>query len=154
MWAQLAEAKWRRDLSEQCDDIQMFDATFSVGIVLGPETYELLQMMRTEDTPVSRQVIEVVHDDGDEQVDDEKRAEHEERDEIRIGEVDAANVSRTVVLVVVGLRIALDLFAIRAGQHDLLPCFARRCAITKKPLVRDKSFNRCNGSVSEVRARL
>lgn len=46
----------------------MFDAAFGVRIVLAPEAHELVQMVRTQDGPVTRQVIEVVHDDGHEQI--------------------------------------------------------------------------------------
>lgn len=37
-------------------------------IVLGPNPNELVQMMRAQNTGVPRQVVKVVHDDGDEQV--------------------------------------------------------------------------------------
>lgn len=39
-------------------------------IVLGPEPDEFVEMMRPENGPVARQVIEIVHDDSDEQIDD------------------------------------------------------------------------------------
>ena len=39
-------------------------------VVLRPLADKLVEMMWTEDRPVARQVVEVVHDDGHEQVDD------------------------------------------------------------------------------------
>jgi len=38
-------------------------------IVLGPKSDELFEMVWTKDGPITRQVIEVVHYDGHEQVD-------------------------------------------------------------------------------------
>lgn len=48
----------------------MFDATLSIRVVLAPQSNELVQVMRTQDWPVSGEIVKVVHDDGDEQVDD------------------------------------------------------------------------------------
>lgn len=42
----------------------------SFWVVLGPDPLELIQMMRSQDRPVTRQVIKVVHDDSHKQVDD------------------------------------------------------------------------------------
>lgn len=125
---EFSEAERRRDLSEQGDHVQMLDSAFGVRIVLGPETDELLQVVGTEDGPVPRQVVEVVHDDGHEQVDnlelspyqgrrsptDQERAQHEERDEIRIGKVHPALGVR-VPFVLVRERVALDFVPARAG---------------------------------------
>ena len=41
-------------------------------VVLGPDPLELVQVMRAQNRPITRQVIKVVHDDGDKQVDDLK----------------------------------------------------------------------------------
>lgn len=89
----------------------MLDPALSVRIVLGPETDELLQVVWAENTPVSREVVEVVHDDGHEQVNNEERAEHEEGDEVGISEVDAAQRFR-IRLVVVTRRVALDILSL------------------------------------------
>ena len=40
------------------------------GIVFGPETNELVEMMRPENRPIAREIIEIVHDDSNEQIDD------------------------------------------------------------------------------------
>lgn len=40
------------------------------GVVLGPDPLELVEVVGAEDGPVARQVVEVVHDDGHEEVDD------------------------------------------------------------------------------------
>ena len=47
-------------------------------------------MMRTKDGPVTREIVKVVHDDGDEQVEDEEGAEDEEADEVNVGEIGSA----------------------------------------------------------------
>ena len=39
-------------------------------IVFGPETNELIEMMRPENRPIPREIIEIVHDDSNEQIDD------------------------------------------------------------------------------------
>lgn len=49
-----------------------------VRIVLGPDPYELVEMMGAQDRRVAREVIEVVHDDGDEEIQHEERAEEDE----------------------------------------------------------------------------
>ena len=46
--------------------------------------------MRAQDRPVSGQVVEVVHDDGHEEVEDEEGTEDEEADEVNVGKVGAA----------------------------------------------------------------
>lgn len=48
----------------------MFNATLGIGIVLGPQANKLVQVVRPENRPISRQVVEVVHDNGDEEIDD------------------------------------------------------------------------------------
>lgn len=39
-------------------------------VILGPDPFEFIQMMRTKDRPIPRQVVKVVHDNGYEEVDD------------------------------------------------------------------------------------
>lgn len=41
-----------------------------LGVVFRPESDEFVEMMRTKNRPIASQVIEVVHDDGNEQIDD------------------------------------------------------------------------------------
>jgi hypothetical protein len=48
----------------------MLDSPLGVGVVLAPQTNKLVQVMWTQDGPISGQVVKVVHDDGHEQVDD------------------------------------------------------------------------------------
>ena len=44
-------------------------------------------MMSAEDRRVSGEIVKVVHDDSDEQIQHEERAEEDERDEIAVGHV-------------------------------------------------------------------
>ena len=69
MWAQFAKAQRRRYLSEQSDHVQVFDPAFGVRVVLAPQAHELVQMMRSQNRPIARQIIEIVHNDGHEQID-------------------------------------------------------------------------------------
>lgn len=66
MRAEFTETQGRRYLSEESDHVQVLDTTFRVGIVLGPQTNKLVQMVRTQDRPIPRQVIEIVHNYSDE----------------------------------------------------------------------------------------
>lgn len=70
MRAKFAEAERRRDFPQQRDDVEVLDSPLGVGVILTPQTNELVQVVRTQDGPISGQVVKVVHDDGHEQVDD------------------------------------------------------------------------------------
>ena len=94
-----------------------------VRIVLGPDTHEFVEMMGAEDGRVARQIIEVVHDDGDEEIEHEEGAEEDETDEVSVGEVRAALVARLL-----GARVAGLLGY--AGQHDVRPGLARRASFS------------------------
>ena len=41
----------------------------------------------TENGPIPGEIVEVVHDDRDEQVEDEEAAEDEEGDEVEVGDI-------------------------------------------------------------------
>ena len=66
MGTKLSESERRRDLPQEGDHVDVLDPALGIGIVLAPEPDELVQMVRTQDRPISGQVVEVVHDDGDE----------------------------------------------------------------------------------------
>lgn len=70
MRAKLAKAEWRRNLSQQRDDIEMLDPTLGVRIVFAPKSDELVEVMWTKNRPIAGQIIKVVHDNGHKQVDD------------------------------------------------------------------------------------
>jgi hypothetical protein len=44
---ELPEAEWRRDLSEEGDDVHVFDPTLRIRIILGPQPHKLVQMVGT-----------------------------------------------------------------------------------------------------------
>lgn len=95
MRTELAEAERRRDTSQEIDYFQVLYASSArevrggrmhwgalstgagergvrllrFGIVFGPETNEFVEMVRPEDGPIASQVVEVVHDDSHEQID-------------------------------------------------------------------------------------
>lgn len=68
---------------------------------------------------VPRQVIEIVHDDGDEQIQHQERTEEDERDEIGVRYVRAA-----ATFLFTGFRVARA--TLHAGQHYVRPCLASR----------------------------
>lgn len=99
----------------------MFYPPLGVRVVLAPQPNKLVQVVRSQDTPIARQVVKVVHDDGHKQVDDEERAEHVERDKVGEGDAGAA----TLVAGVVRIDVALDLERpVAAVQHNVLPRLA------------------------------
>lgn len=98
-------------------------------------------MVRPENAAVSRQVVEVVHDDSDEQVEHlsvrviraqgslhathQERREEDEGREVRVAHVGATGLRLTHVHNVTHSRARL---ACGTCHHDVLPCFPRRAA--------------------------
>ena len=62
----------------------------STGIILRPYGNELPQVMRPQNGRVPGQVVEVVHDDGYEQVEHDEGAQEDEGHEVDVGQVGAA----------------------------------------------------------------
>ena len=84
-------------------------------------------MVRAEDGGVPGEVVEVVHDDGDEEVEHDEGAEEDEADEVGVGHHGAAagvleDAGSAVVLP--GGRVAR--LVVPAVQHDVGPTLARR----------------------------
>ena len=75
---QLAKAERRRDLPQQSHHVHVFDPSLGVRVVLRPQPDKFIKMVRAQDGPVACQVVEVVHDDGHEEVEDEEAADDEE----------------------------------------------------------------------------
>ena len=82
---------------------------------------KLVEMVGAQDGPIPGEVIEVVHDDGDEQVEDEEGADDKKGDEVGVGKVRAA-ASR--VACVLTPHVAKHVRVFLARQHDLLPGLA------------------------------
>ncbi len=101
-------------------------------VVLRPDPQELVQVVRPQDGAVPGQVVEVVHDDGDEQVEHEERAEEDEGDEVGVGQVGSARLDLSHVD---GLRhgevhLRLQRLGVArpsglAGEHDTRPGLTR-----------------------------
>lgn len=123
MGAEFAESQRGTDFPEQRYHVQVFDPSLGIRIVFAPQADELVQMMRTQNTPVPGQVIEVVHNDGHEQVDDEERAQHIKGNEV--GEGDAGTASVVVCVVRSGVALHNER-PIAAIQHNVLPGLASR----------------------------
>ena len=90
MRAELSKAQGRRNLTQQSDHVNVFDASFGIRIVFTPQPDKLVEMVGAQNGPIPGQVVKVVHDDGDEQVEDEEWADDEEGDEVDESEVGAA----------------------------------------------------------------
>jgi len=117
--ALVAKPQRRIHILQHVVHLRVVDLAGGVRIVFGPDPHELVEMMRAQDRRVSREVIEVVHDDGDEEIQHEERAKEDERYKIGVGDVGAA----TLRLLLLGLRVAGT--ALYAGQHDIRPGLAR-----------------------------
>ena len=78
---------------EKCDNINVFDSSLGVRIILGPKSNELSKVMGPKDWPISREIIKVVHDDGNKEIEDEEGAEDEKSDEVDVGEVGSTSSS-------------------------------------------------------------
>ena len=110
MGTQLSEPERWRDLPEQSHHVNVLDPPLGVRVVLRPERDELAQMVRAQDGPVPRQVVEVVHDDGHEEVEDEEGTEDEEGDEVNVGKVRAAARLQSSIV-----RLEMEIFLTLAG---------------------------------------
>ena len=98
MRTQFTKSKWRRNLPEQGDNINVLDEALGVWVILRPEVNKLPEMVGPEDGPVPREVVEVVHDDGHEEIEHEEGAEHEEGDEVDIGKVGSTTLLQPSVI--------------------------------------------------------
>ena len=71
-----------------------FQHSRSAGVEVRPCGYELAQVVGAEDGGVAGEVVEVVHDDGHEEVEHDEAAEEDEGDEEGVGEVWSAGFTR------------------------------------------------------------
>ena len=99
----------------------------SFGIVLRPYGDKLAQVVGAEDGGVSGEVVEVVHDDGHEEIEHDEGAEKDEADEVGVRHHGAA--ARVLeypggAVVLPGSRIAR--LVVSAVQHYVGPPLARR----------------------------
>ena len=65
----------------------MLDEALGIRIIFRPEMNKLSKMMRTQDGPITSEVVKVVHDDSNEQVENQEGADNEEADEEWIGNI-------------------------------------------------------------------
>ena len=85
------------------------------------------------------QIVEVVHDDGDEEVDHDEGAEEDEGDEVDVGHVGAAGLLRVDQLS--GCRIPEEVDNVRLGSKEflfkqLLRQWAKQCFTLSQDLQR------------------
>ena len=116
--AELSKSQRWWDFPEKRDDVNVLDPALGIRVVFAPQPDELIKVMRSQDGPIPCEVIEVVHDDSDEQVEDEEGADHEERDEVNISEIRATT---TLVSGIFWPLVTDDTWILLAAQHDLLP---------------------------------
>ena len=89
-----AEAEGRVHVLQHVVHLGVVDPPRGARVVLRPDPHELVQVVSPEDGGVPGQVVEVVHDDGHEQVEHQEAAEEDEGDEEGVGEVGAAGFTR------------------------------------------------------------
>ena len=87
MGAQFTKAKWRRYFSQQSYNINVLDETLGVRIIFRPEMDKFSKMMRTKNGPITGEVVKVVHNDGNEQVENQEGTNNKETDEERISHI-------------------------------------------------------------------
>ena len=110
MGAELSKPERWRDFPQESHHVHVFDPPLRIRVVLRPQTDELIQVVRAQDGPVPRQVVEVVHDDGHEEVEDEEGTEDEEGDEVNVGKVRAAARLQSSIV-----RLEMEIFLTSAG---------------------------------------
>ena len=117
--------------------VSFFSAHYllSEGVVLAPHGDELAEMVRAEDGGVPGEVVEAVHDDGDDDVEHDEGAEEDEADEVGDGQVVAARLLGRVGQL--GRRVVLDGQRVarpprHARVHDLGPRLARRSPVKEE----------------------
>ena len=120
MRAELSKAQGRRNLTQQSDHVNVFDASFGIRIVFTPQPDKLVEMVGAQNGPIPGQVVKVIHDDGNEQVENEEGTDNEKGDEIRVGEI---GTTTRRISGIFGKRITYDRRVFFARQHDFLPSF-------------------------------
>ena len=123
-----AEAEGRVHVLQHVVHLGVVDVARGARVVLSPDPDELVQVVGAEDGGVAGEVVEVVHDDGHEEVEHEEAAEEDEGDKEGVGEVGAAGLVRVHDLArggvdPVGPEVALP--PALAGEHDVGPGLAR-----------------------------
>ena len=81
-----------RGLLCNCETSSSTRYSHSAGVKLRPGRDELAQVVGAEDGGVAGEVVEVVHDDGHEEVEHDETAEEDEADEVDVGHVRAAGL--------------------------------------------------------------
>ena len=82
-----------RGLLCNCETSSSTRYSHSAGVKLCPGGDELSQVVGAEDGGVPGEVVEVVHDDGHEEVEHEEAAEEDKGDEEEVGDVAAAELA-------------------------------------------------------------
>lgn len=96
--------------SEREEKGRRFDL-HSARIILRPHANVLVQMVRSQNGGISREIVEVVHDNSHKQVEHEEGAEENEGDEVDVGDIAAAFL----------VWVARARLTARTIQHDRLP---------------------------------
>ena len=65
----------------------MADATGGARIVPTPRRHEVFEMVTAENGFVSRQILKIVHDDGDEKIEEKTHGQQDEDGEVGVGEI-------------------------------------------------------------------
>ena len=76
----------------------MLDEALGIRIIFRPEMNKLSKMMRTQDGPITSEVVKVVHDDSNEQVKNQEGADNKEADEEWIGNIGSTTLGFTSII--------------------------------------------------------
>ena len=93
-------------------------------IIFCPDPDKLVQMVSTQDGTVSGEVVEVVHDDGHEQVEHEEAAEEDKGDKEEVGDVAATGLIRVQKFSRCSIPLHcpwITYLSSSTGQHDVWP---------------------------------
>ena len=115
-----------------------FQHSRSAGVEVRPCGDELAQVVGAEDGGVAGEVVEVVHDDGHEEVDHDEAAEEDEADEVEVGGVAAAallGVEQLARGVVARVALLVARPPALARQHDVRPRLARRAPASRPGII-------------------
>lgn len=85
-----AKAHWWLHVQQHFVHVFVMHTATATRIDLTPSSHVLVEMMSAQNGRVTCQVVEIVHDDGHEQVEHEKRAEKDEANEVSVGKVQTA----------------------------------------------------------------
>ena len=72
IWTLITESQWGIHILEHVVHLRIVNFASGIRIVLGPYPDKLVEMMSSQDRGIPSEVVEVIHNDGDEQIQHEE----------------------------------------------------------------------------------